>query len=426
MNKPKHTIPKRLGKYQIIERLAHGSMGTVYEAFDPIAEQSVAIKVSRSYQVKDKLQARQLNEMFIREAKTARLLNHSNIMRVFDYGNDQGKHFIVMELVKHARTIKEYISNENLLTPEQAVELLIQCASGLEYMHSMGVIHRDIKPANLLVTEDKKVKLADFSIAYVNKPGFEITMSTGFVGSPRYMSPEQIQEDVITYQTDLYSLGVVMYELLTGKHPFASESFSKLIFKVVNEAPASPLDFKPELSDELVKFIMRALRKDPKLRFHSASEMIKCLKHIYSVKDTANVFTDKESEVRALNFFDDFDDNEIKVISRGCIWLKFNQGAQIIQQDQLVQGFYVLMKGEFSTESINIGDSFGEVSFITREPYTTTITATTQTRVIKLTYELIENLSQPCQVKIYKALSAALTRKLISINIVSSVLSEPS
>ncbi|MFK8066782.1 MAG: protein kinase [Gammaproteobacteria bacterium] len=424
MNKPKQTIPKRLGKYQIIERLAHGSMGTVYEAFDPVAEQPVAIKLSRSYLLKDKLQRRHFNQMFVREAKTARLLNHPNIMRVFEYGNDQGKYFIVMELVKHARTIKDYISDETLLTTEQALDLIIQCATGLEYAHSKGVIHRDIKPANLLVTEDKKVKLADFSIAHVNKPDFEMTMSTGFVGSPRYMSPEQIQEDVITYQTDLYSLGVVMYELLTGKHPFDSESFSKLIYRVVNEDPVDPLDLNTDLSEDLVKFIMRALKKDPKRRFQSASEMIKCLKSVYQVKDSADVLSEKESEVRALKFFTDFDDEEIKIISGGCVRLEFNQGDQIIQQEQSDQGFYVLMKGELSTESINIGDSFGEVAFITGEPYSTSITATVDIKVIKLTYKLIENLSESCQLKIYKALTVALTRKLISTNLVTSVLSE--
>ena len=138
MNTEKNTIPKKLGKYQVIEKLATGSMGVVYEGYDPVADRPVAIKVSLSEHIKDKQQARRFNELFIREAKTASLLHHPNIMEVFDCGIDEGRHYIVMELVKHARTVKDYISNEDLLEPEEALDLILQCAEGLKYAHLEG------------------------------------------------------------------------------------------------------------------------------------------------------------------------------------------------------------------------------------------------------------------------------------------------
>ncbi len=423
-------IPKKFGKYQVIEKLATGSMGVVYEGYDPVADRPVAIKVSLSEHIKDKQQARRFNELFIREAKTASLLHHPNIMEVFDCGIDEGRHYIVMELVKHARTLKDYISKEELLTSEEVVALIIQCAEGLKYAHVQGVIHRDIKPANILVTEDMQIKIADFSIAFVTHPDLDMTMPTGFVGSPRYMSPEQVQEDIITDQTDLYSLGVVMYELLTGKHPFEAESFSRLIYKVVNEDPPDPLSIKPGLPEKLVAYMQHALIKDPAKRFQSASEMIKYLKRVYSIPDEKKspliieennqknsgpeLSREKQNKIQSLSFFQGFEVAELQIIGDNCLWLDFNESDQIIQENEHDEGFYVLVEGKLSTESIKDGDSFAEVACLSGGRHLMSVNAISKVTALHINKPLIEQLSALSQSKIYKQLASNLARKLSS------------
>ena len=427
MNSKTNTIPKRLGKYQVIEKLATGSMGVVYEGYDPVADRPVAIKVSLSEHIKDKQQARRFNELFIREAKTASLLHHPNILEVFDCGIDQGRHYIVMELVRHARTVKDYISDEELLKPEQALDLIIQCAEGLKYAHVQGVIHRDIKPANLLVTENMQIKIADFSIAFVTQPDFEMTMPTGFVGSPRYMSPEQVQEDVITLQSDLYSLGVVMYELLTGKHPFEAESFSRLIYKVVNEDPPDPLSIKPDLPEKLAMYIQHALIKDPARRFQSASEMIKYLKRVYSDKksiqeDLVSESTKEiDSEIKTLKFFEGFQEKELQLISDKCLWLDFNEGDLIIQQGERDEGFYILVEGDLSLEPVSAGESFGEVAYLSGEPHINSVNAVSPAKVLHINRNLVDECSESCQLKIYRKLAEVLAGKLTRTNLEASL-----
>ena len=421
-----HNIPKRIGKYKVLEKLANGSMGIVYEAFDPIAERSVAIKVSISDQIQNKLQRRHYNELFLREAKTARLLHHPNILEVFDAGVDNGKHYIVMELVKHARTVKDYISEDCLLEPEQALDLIIQTAEGLHYAHQQGVIHRDIKPANLLVTEDKKIKIADFSIASMEKSGSEKTRTTGFVGSPRYMSPEQMQDHAITHQTDLYSLGVVMFELLTGKHPFEENSFSRLIYKVVNENPPDPLRIKSDLSEKLAGSMLRALLKDPAKRFESAIEMISDLKRVYPKKEPLEIevieeesqkshsfsqFIERYNEIRKLKYFKNFKESELRIVNEGCLWMELNEGEKLFHQTDSTEGFYFLMQGKLSLDNVKTGDVISQAVDDYRQHQIKPVHARGKVTILYVKNELLEQLSESCQLKVFKALAVTLTTK---------------
>ncbi|MGH8597662.1 MAG: serine/threonine protein kinase, partial [Gammaproteobacteria bacterium] len=257
----------KLGKYEVVREIGRGSMGIVYQAYDPYIDRQVAVKVAMADALKERDSGERFRKMFFNEAHTAGMLRHPNILDIFDAGVDEDKCYIVMELIEDGDTLRSYCRADNLLPLNQVAELLFRCAKALDYAHRQGVIHRDIKPSNILLTQDMDVKIADFSIAHINRTDMSQTMPMGFVGSPRYMSPEQIQEDMITYQTDLFSLGIVAYELLTGQHPFGGESFSNLIHRVINEDPTPLSIFRAELPPIIERIINKSLEKSPERRY---------------------------------------------------------------------------------------------------------------------------------------------------------------
>ena len=242
-------------------------MGLVYQGYDPFADQLVAVKVALAESLKDKGSGQRYRRMFFNEAHTAGMLKHPNIIGIFDAGVDEEECYIVMELVGGGQTLKNHCKPDNLLSIEQVIEIIFKCARALDYAHRQGVIHGDIKPTNILLTSDNDIKIGDFSIAHVISADTTHTMPIGFIGSPRYMSPEQVQEDSISNQTDLFSLGIVMYEMLTGKHPFITDSFSRLIHKIINEQQPPLSTYRSDLPDILERIIHHALQKSQSKRY---------------------------------------------------------------------------------------------------------------------------------------------------------------
>ncbi len=212
------SIPERIGKYVIINEVGRGSTGTVYLSHDPYYGRDVAIKVYNIETGGDDERARVARKMFLSEAHMVGMLQHPNILPIYDAGEENGHCYIVTEHVHGARTLAAYCRPDNLLRIDDVVEIIFKCAKALHYAHSRGVIHRDIKPSNIMLTQDSDVRIIDFGIALVADS--EISRIEGIAGSPSYMSPEQVQSLELTNRSDLYSLGAVMYELLTGSRPF--------------------------------------------------------------------------------------------------------------------------------------------------------------------------------------------------------------
>ncbi|MFT5351296.1 MAG: serine/threonine protein kinase, partial [Gammaproteobacteria bacterium] len=208
---------EKLGKYDVQSEVDRGSMGIVYLGHDPYVNRSVALKVALADSLSDAESGEKYRKMFFNEAHTAGMLTHPNIISIFDAGVDDDTCYIVMEYIEGGDTLRSHTKPDTLLPIEKVVEIVFKCASALDYAHRHGVVHRDIKPSNILLTKDKDVKIGDFSIAHIIKLDNTVTTPQGVMGSPRYMSPEQLKEETITSQSDLFSLGVVMYELLTGK-----------------------------------------------------------------------------------------------------------------------------------------------------------------------------------------------------------------
>ena len=264
---------ERFGRYEILAELGRGAMGVVYKARDPKINRVVAVKtVSLNGQPPE--EELEYRERFVREAEAAGRLSHPGIVTIFDVGEEPETRapYIVMEFVNGPSLEKLLAGDEHTLPLETALQLTLELAEALDCAHGQGVVHRDLKPANILITEDGHAKIADFGVAKLNLANFTLAGRT--LGTPAYMSPEQLRGDAVDGRSDLFSLGVVLYTVLTGYRPFQGNSAATVSFKVVNRdpVPASVLD--TDLPPGLDYIIARAMAKDPSQRYQRGMEMV--------------------------------------------------------------------------------------------------------------------------------------------------------
>src|SRR5690606_31386260 len=233
----------------ITRELGKGGSGTVYLCHDPYHQRDVALKLYANEASLSEEQQRVRKRLFFNEAHLAGMLQHPNILPIFDAGEEDGKCYIVMEYVRGGQPLSAFCQPQNLLPVQKIVEIVFKCAKALDYAHRKGVVHRDIKPSNILMTADGDVRIVDFGIAH--NPVAELTPMAGMVGSPSYMAPEQMREEQVTNQTDIYALGVLMYELLTGKRPYYGENLSALVHQVLYATPIPVHRLRAEVTEML-------------------------------------------------------------------------------------------------------------------------------------------------------------------------------
>ena len=417
------SIPERLGKYEVVEEIDRGSMGTVYLGHDPYIDRSVAIKVAHAEQLDDEESGDRYRKMFFNEAHTAGRLTHPNIIGIYDAGVDGESCYIVMEYIEGGRTLKQYCKPEGLLPIEKVVEISFKCAKALDYAHRQGVIHRDIKPSNILVTTDMDVKIGDFSIAHIIKMDSTETQPMGLVGSPRYMSPEQVREDFVTSQSDIFSLGVVMYELLVGKHPFVADNFSRLVQKILNECPSRVNECRSDVSSALADVVEKALAKDCSERYQMGLEMASDLTKAFDslLEAPQENITEQEQFLAAkqLDFFQGFPDAEIWEIVRAGNWQNYCGGDEIIIEGDLDDSFYIIVQGKVAVQKIGkelrtllAGDCFGEMGYLAKTKRTATIVAKGDTSLLKVNSTVISQVSLHCQVRFLKVFLRTLIHRL--------------
>jgi len=269
---------KTYGRYQIVEKIGSGAMGVVYKAYDPRMKRFVALKVLRT----DRVVSHEYIARFYAEAHAISQLSHPNIVIVFDQGEDHGTLFIIMELL-NGRSLQDVI-NKQRIEHQTAIGIGVEVAKALDYAHKheKRIIHRDIKPSNIIVLPDGKIKITDFGIAKIEDP--EATRKTQdgqLLGTPGYMSPEQFTSDPLDGRTDLFSLGVVVYEMVTGQKPFKANNLAALAKAISNDTPVAPDQLDPSVEPRLSQLIMKSLAKKPDERFQTGAEMAlelkKCL-----------------------------------------------------------------------------------------------------------------------------------------------------
>ena len=265
------------GRYEIIGRIGGGGMAVVYKAVDSLLHRHVAIKVlSESLSNNSEFIRR-----FDREAQAAASLSHPNVVNVYDVGRDGYTHYIVMELVD-GPTLKQYIQEKGPLPVEEAVQIAIQICDGLAHAHENQIVHRDIKPHNILIGSNGRVKVTDFGIARAATSS-TITQTGSVMGSVHYFSPEQARGGVVGEKSDIYSLGIVLYEMLTGELPFDGDSAISIALKHLQEKVTDPREINPNIPENIVRIVMRALEKDPEMRYTSAKAMMQDLNYAISV-----------------------------------------------------------------------------------------------------------------------------------------------
>jgi len=272
--------PSKIGKYDVEERVGEGAMGVVYRAVDPVLKRRVAIKVmSDAFAQND-----DLRERFLREAQAAGSLQHPNVITIYDFGDVDGHPYIAMEFVE-GQDVAELIAHQVPLSVVDKLDLAIGVLQGLAYAHKRGIVHRDIKPANIRVDDEGKARIMDFGVAHLASSN--MTKSGVMLGTPSYMAPEQIVGGKVGPQTDVFSVGAVLYELLTGARPFEGGTLQAVMYRVLSENPASLATAAPGLPAKLNDVVMRALAKDSENRYSSALEMANDLLAIRAVIDAS-------------------------------------------------------------------------------------------------------------------------------------------
>ena len=305
----KFELEWRIGKYPITQEIGRGATSRVYLARDPFAEREVAIKVFFFEENVSEQTAKLLRKGFLAEAALAGRLTHPHIVGIYDAVSEPEYSYIVMEYVK-GTTLETYCEIDNLLPLSKVVEVIFKCIRALDYAFQMGVIHRDIKPGNILYSPEGDIKVSDFGASFQEALAQDTTQLTG-IGSPAYMSPEQIRLEEVTHQTDIYSLGVVMYKMLTGRLPFNASNQLSLTYEILNVAPPPPSQVRPELPALLDEICLKAMQKNPADRYPTWIEFGKDLSKAFttlrlageSISDSA-----KFNELRTLAFFENFDD----------------------------------------------------------------------------------------------------------------------
>ncbi len=414
--------PPKIGKYTTLSELGQGASAVVFLARDPFNDRQVAVKVAKSDADMSDEESKRFEKLFLNEASLAGKLNHPNIVGVFDAVVEGDQRYIVMEYVPGG-SLKKFCTEANLLPVRQAVLVIFKICRALDYAFQNGVIHRDIKPANILLSERDDIKVSDFGTAKISHATH--TQIDGFLGSPAYMSPEQINEEGPTVQSDIYSLGVVMYELLTGKLPFRAESSVAMINKILNEEPVPIEELRPDLPPKLVEIVQRAMHKDPKKRYASWFEMASELANTFPQLERYSheiSSTEKFNKLRSLPFFREFRDTELWEVLRGAVWETHARDENLVLEGEVGQAFYIIVAGQVKVmkdgKLLNVlkeGDCFGEMAYLSRdrEPRrSASITSVSEVQLLKIQATQLESLSEGCQLRFNREFLRTLIERL--------------
>jgi len=415
---------QKIGKYDVIRKLGDGATSSVYLAHDSFAGRDVAIKVVAQSALKDSASGKVAHHLFLTEASLAGKLVHPHIVEIYDAAADAEHAYIVMEYVGGG-TLQRFTRADNLLGLGDVIEIVYKCSRALDFASQLGVIHRDIKPANILIKGDTDIKISDFGAAAMLTT--TRTVVDG-IGTPAYMSPEQHLNRKLTHQTDIYALGVVMYQLLTGRLPFQADNIAALSHQVLNSPRPVPSELRRDVPPEIDAIVRRAIERDPAQRYHTWQQFSDDLAAVASGAPLPRhgvLETEKFNALRNLAFFHSFSDVELWEVLRFSEWLTFGKDQVIVREGERGVFFCILISGEARVlrrkrllTTLRGGECFGEMAYLGGEfkPRTADVVSATDVRLIKIPIAALERSSEICRLNFDRAFLRVLVERLTVAN----------
>jgi serine/threonine protein kinase len=412
----------KVGKYEVLRLLGSGTTSTVFLSRDPATAREVAVKLFSIDQSAEPELATLIRKFFLTEVLLAQRLRHPNIVQIYDSGVDDTSAYIAMEYV-HGSTLDKYCQPGSLLDFKRVAEILQTVCVALDYAQQHGVIHRDIKPDNILLSENLEPKVSDFGSA-LNLENARVSQVEG-VGSPAYMSPEQIQGERLSSQSDMFSLGMVLYKMLTGTLPFAASTHYGIVEQILRAQPQAPSLRRPGVPDALNTIFSRATAKKPKERYGSWREFAEAFapfsgRSVSNTEMTNDI--DKLQALKGLSFFAGFEEDDLVEVLKFSTWQRHPADTVLIAEQQANHGFYVLVRGQARVVKngtllrvVDPGHCLGETSFLSRNTAKSAITvsAVTDITVAKVDPIQLARASDKCVRRFSDAFLAAIAERLI-------------
>jgi serine/threonine protein kinase len=413
----------QVGKYDVQKLLGKGATGTVYLAKDTFSGKEVALKTIEPEVFRDPEFGTVYRSQFLNEASLAGKLRHPHIVAILDAVVEADSGYIAMEIVSGG-DLAQYVQPGKLLPVEDVLQIGFKCCGALEYAFAQGIVHRDIKPANIMIVKGTDVKIADFGAAFLRKSQ---AVQTAAMGSPFYMSPEQIEQKELTFHSDMYSLGVVLYELLTGKRPFVADSLDALVKKILMENPAPPSSLRKDLPKDIDLAMLKLLGKKPEHRFATWNELAFELSRLGALVLPADAIPDSEKFValKRVQMLSGLSDAEIWEIARAGKWSRVARAQNIVREGADGKSFFFAAKGEVKIvrqnrllNMVGAGEFFGEMSYIWGDEQPRHATADAMTDLLLCEFEpaAVAEMGLAAQLQLVKALTRNVIDRLALAN----------
>jgi serine/threonine protein kinase len=409
----------QVGKYDIRRQLGRGATGTVYLAVDTFSGKEVALKVIEPEVFRDPEFGAVYRAQFLNEASLAGKLRHPHIVAILDAVVLEDSGHIAMEVVSGG-DLSQHVSVDSLLPVADVLQIGFKCCGALAYAFNEGIVHRDIKPANIMIAHGSDVKIADFGAALLHKAH---SLKTGSIGSPYYMSPEQLQEAPLTHHSDMYCLGVVLYELLTGQRPFRADSLEMLMEKILHQDPAPPSSLRAALPREIDRIVLCALGKKPQFRFQTWDAFALELSNAGKLVLPPGAIMDSEKylALKRVDMLAQLSDAELWELTQAGRWTRVAAKQAIIRENDPGQSFFFLAQGQVKVtlegrllNTISEGEGFGEMAYIRGGEMPRHATVETMTAILLAEFEpqALARMSLGAQLHLTRALARNLVDRL--------------
>jgi serine/threonine protein kinase len=412
----------QVGKYEVQKHLGKGATGTVYLAKDTFTGKEVALKTIEPEVFRDPEFGTVYRSQFLNEASLAGKLRHPHIVSILDAVVSEDSGHIAMELVMGG-DLSRHVTSGKLLPIADVLQIGFKCCGALQYAASQGIVHRDIKPANIMIAEGTEVKIADFGAAFLKKSQ---VVQTAAMGSPYYMSPEHIQGKEVSFHSDMYSLGVVLYELLTGGRPFGGQNIEALMQKIIHEEPAPPSSLRADLPKAIDSLVLRALKKDPMQRYTTWAEFGLELSKAGALVLTADAIPDSEKYVmlKSVPMLSLLADSELWELARAGRWKRVAKGKQIVKEKDRGMSFFFLAKGDAKVtrggkllNMVSGTEFFGEMAYIAGgEARHATVESHTDVLLAEFEPPALDKMSLGAQLQLTRALVRNVADRLALAN----------